>query len=322
MIALNEFGIDLIQALQRLSPALDFPMQFFTFLGKVEFFMLFLPLIYWVVNAQFGFRVFILFLTTNLVSLGFKQFFHQPRPYWIGDVQPLSGEPTYAFPSSHASVSMSIWGFLAYQVQRRWMWISAAALIFLISISRLYLGVHFPQDILFGWVIGLVVLYVYAKNSATISAKVNARTLGFKIGLGFILSLVFLGVGFLMNSLIASTPDPASYAQYSTEARSLTLYLTLSGAFCGSFIGYFLMKRFTPFQAPESYIKKAAAYMVGIIGLLIILYGLDMLFSLLAEDESTLGYVLRYIRYGLTTLWAMFGAPWAFLKLKLADYKE
>jgi hypothetical protein len=60
-------------------------------------------------------------------------------------------------------------------------------------------------------------------------------------------------------------------------------------------------------------------YLVGIIGVLITMYGLDTLFSLIASDESILGYILRYIRYGATTFWALFGAPWLFLKLKLAN---
>jgi hypothetical protein len=55
---------------------------------------------------------------------------------------------------------------------------------------------------------------------------------------------------------------------------------------------------------------------------LIAMYGLDALFSLIAPDETVLGYILRYIRYGTTTFWAMFGAPWVFLKLNLTKKYE
>jgi hypothetical protein len=44
-----------------------------------------------------------------------------------------------------------------------------------------------------------------------------------------------------------------------------------------------------------------------------------VLFTLLAPDASLVGYVLRYIRYTSVAFWAMFGAPWVFLKLKLAE---
>lgn len=36
-------------------------------------------------------------------------------------------------------------------------------------------------------------------------------------------------------------------------------------------------------------------------------------------DETILGYLLRYIRYAAVALWATFGAPWLFLRWKLAD---
>jgi hypothetical protein len=63
-------------------------------------------------------------------------------------------------------------------------------------------------------------------------------------------------------------------------------------------------------------------YGLGIVGVLIAMYGLDVLFGLFASDESVLGYVLRYIRYGTVTFWVMFGAPWVFLKLKLVEEKS
>jgi hypothetical protein len=42
-------------------------------------------------------------------------------------------------------------------------------------------------------------------------------------------------------------------------------------------------------------------------------------FGMLAPDESGLGYLLRYIRYGTVSLWVTFGAPWVFIKARLAE---
>ncbi len=44
--------------------------------------------------------------------------------------------------------------------------------------------------------------------------------------------------------------------------------------------------------------------------------------GLIAADETALGYLLRYIRYGATTFWVMLGAPWVFIKLNLAASKN
>ncbi|MGW8250964.1 MAG: hypothetical protein ACWGO1_10005 [Anaerolineales bacterium] len=46
---------------------------------------------------------------------------------------------------------------------------------------------------------------------------------------------------------------------------------------------------------------------------------MDFLFSQIAADESGLGYLLRYIRYAGVSLWVTFGAPWVFIKFRLAE---
>ena len=50
MEQLQELSFALILALQQMSPALDGVMNFFTFLGNIEFYLLIIPLIYWVVD--------------------------------------------------------------------------------------------------------------------------------------------------------------------------------------------------------------------------------------------------------------------------------
>ena len=81
------------------------------------------------------------------------------------------------------------------------------------------------------------------------------------------------------------------------------------------------MKLHAPFKVSGSGGQRAVRYLVGIVGVFAILYGLDPLFSMITTDETVLGYILRYIRYGATTFWVMFGAPWVFLKVKLAEQK-
>ena len=158
MESLQAWGIQLIQSIQVLSPALDSIMEVFTFLGTVNFYILFITFIYWVVDARLGFRVFMLLMTIDVFGSALKQLLHQPRPYWIGDVKQMSIELNYGIPSTHASNTLSVWGYLAFQLKKRWLWILAIFLVLLIGISRLYLGVHFPHDVVGGWLIGLLVL--------------------------------------------------------------------------------------------------------------------------------------------------------------------
>jgi uncharacterized membrane protein YGL010W len=58
---------------------------------------------------------------------------------------------------------------------------------------------------------------------------------------------------------------------------------------------------------------------VGAVGILIFYVGLDVLFGLIAPDgEALLPFILRYIRYTLVGAWVSAGAPWIFVRLKLA----
>ena len=96
MQTLLEQGIEIIIAFQAFSPALDSIMGLFTFLGTIEFYLIFLPLIYWNLSPSVGFRTLLLLLSIDAVSTSSKLLFRQPRPYWVSEeVQQLSEETTY-----------------------------------------------------------------------------------------------------------------------------------------------------------------------------------------------------------------------------------
>lgn len=67
----------------------------------------------------------------------------------------------YSFPSGHAQGSTSFWGYLALKQNKGWAYAAAAILIVSVSLSRLYLGVHFPSDILGGIIIGIGLLFTF-----------------------------------------------------------------------------------------------------------------------------------------------------------------
>ena len=90
-----------------------------------------------------------------------KALINRPRP----DVVPALSHATDAsFPSGHAMLSAVVYlvlgAMLARLVQRRrlklFFLMLAIVLTFLIGLSRVYLGVHYPTDILAGWAAGLI----------------------------------------------------------------------------------------------------------------------------------------------------------------------
>ena len=319
MEPIYNFGIQLIQALQALGLTLEGAMNFFTFMGRIEFYLLLIPYVYWVVDVQLGFRTFLLLISTDFFGIAFKQLLHQPRPYWIGDVEQMGTETSYGIPSTHASDLLAVWGYLAYRLRKGWLWGVSCVVIFLIGLSRLYLGVHFPTDVLGGWLLGLIMIAVFVIGERLLLPLLKKQSQAALIGLGFGFSIVMILAGQLILSLVASSPDPANWAQFSTQARMPESYYTLGGAFFGAVAGYFLMLDHARFQVKSAWWQRIASYLLGIVGVLLVYYGLDLLFSLIAADESALGYLLRYIRYGCVSMWVTFGAPWVFIKVKLAE---
>lgn len=323
MEQLQELGIAVIQALQVLSPALDSVMKLFSFLGTIEFYMLLITFFYWLVNRKWGLRVFMILFSTDFVGFAVKQLLHQPRPYWVSEqVNPLSTDPFYGFPSNHASDSLAVWGYLAYCIKKTWMWVLSIFLILMIGISRMYLGVHFPLDVLGGWIIGGLVLWLFIRFEKPVSTWFAVKSMVSQLGIGLLLSVLLIVVGFLILVIISSTPDPDSWASFAEEARSPSHYFTLAGAFFGAVAGYACMIRYARFSTGGSLWQKAGRYLFGIVGVVVVMYGLDIVFALIATDDTILGYLLRYLRYGATTFWGIFVAPWLFLKLRLANLEE
>jgi hypothetical protein len=271
-----------------------------------------------VVSASLGFRVLLLLIGTDFLGNFFKQLLQQPRPYWVGDVQALAEETSYGIPSTHASDSLAVWVYLVCVLNKTWLWVLSGLLVLLVGISRMYLGVHFPTDVLGGWLIALVAIFLLIKGQAWLSPFLKKRSVGRLVGIGFVVSLLMLLVGWLVGLLISSSPDPAEWAQYATQARGISHYFTLAGSFFGMVAGYTLMQRYAAFETRGSWVKRISRYLLGMVGVLVLYLGLDVIFGMLAADETALGLGLRYIRYGSVTFWAMFGAPWVFLKLRLA----
>ena len=320
MDGIYQFGISLIQGLQTLSPALDGFMGAVTFLGTIEFYILFIPALYWCVDQKLGLRVLFILILTDIPGSSFKHLLHQPRPYWLGGVKALADEPSYGIPSTHASNTLAVWGLIASTLKKSWLWTLSIVLILLIGLSRLYLGVHFPQDVLGGWLIGLIMLFVFIKYESRFLAWWAQKTVNAQIFLGFLFSAATILIGLLVLYLISGSPDPAEWAVYSTESRDISDYIRLGGFLFGAVTGAVLMGKHARFKMDGSALQKVGRYIVGIVGLFALYLGLDVLFALFAPDASLAGYILRYIRYALVSIWAIFGAPWVFLKLKLAEH--
>lgn len=99
----------------------------------------------------------------------------RPRP---GGIIPMLTETSGSFPSGHATISVALYGFLAYLLyvlfptKRPFVVAGAVLLIALIGFSRLYLGVHFPTDVIAGYILGSIWLIMGVEVVRKVSGKI------------------------------------------------------------------------------------------------------------------------------------------------------
>ena len=100
-----------------------------------------------------------------------KALIERPRPELAAEQLAALGVDSYAFPSGHAQSSTIFYGFLAYFIwqhaRRPWLrWLGVAGMltmIVLVGISRVYLGVHWPSDVVGAYSIGILWLHVWIR---------------------------------------------------------------------------------------------------------------------------------------------------------------
>jgi undecaprenyl-diphosphatase len=149
----------------RASPGLTRAMLCVTQLGATWFLIPFGLLAVWRLAATGRKHAAVLLAGTALGSEGLTQVlklvFHRTRPQaYFGLISPSN----YSFPSGHAITACCFWGVLAAILAARarsaWvkagLWVSASVLAALVGFSRVYLGVHYPTDVLAGYALAVI----------------------------------------------------------------------------------------------------------------------------------------------------------------------
>lgn len=291
MEAMLAWGIDVIQAIQMIaSPGLTAAMKILTQAGSEYFYILFLPVLFWCIDERFGARFGLVFLFSTFVNSWLKVAFAQPRPYNLEPSVGLSHETSYGLPSGHAQGTSTFWGLLAPRIRKPWGLTLAIVVPLVISFTRLYLGVHFPTDVFLGLALGWGIAIASAVFGGRIVDLVSSWNPRLKIIVAAVLALG-------MNAL---NMDDTS----------------MPGAFFGTALGIVSMSSRLGFDASSGSIaKKIGRFLLGLLVLVVIYAGGKLVFP--GEGDS-LYALFRFFRYGLMGFWISFGAPWLFLRMKLA----
>jgi membrane-associated phospholipid phosphatase len=306
-----ESGLDVIRAIQSIAnPFLTVLMKLVTNLVSEFVFFAVILILFWQINERKAFRLGLLVIFSAWLNMLLKHVLNQPRPFHLESALGMIPESGGGFPSGHAQlavtflVPLAVWytnGTFSVRSKPRLsapVWIAAVLLILLVSFSRLYLGVHFPQDILGGWIFGGALLAVFfaleRRNIPPLENPSGGNQLRYRLAAAALIPL----------AMIFLYPQDRVF----------------SAVFLGFAEGYALMKThfpFTPGNRGERAPPAAAALRIfaGFAGALIVYLGLK--FILPGPDSSLYG-LFRFVRYGLLGFWVSAGAPYIFLRLRLS----
>lgn len=329
MTTINGIGAEFILFLQSIGEWLVLPMGFFTFLGVEWFYLFIAPILYWCIHPGLGLRVGLLLLFSSSLNSVLKLVFHTPRPYWIDSrITAYFPDTSFGIPSGHAQNAVVVWGGIALWVKRSWFWILAIILIFLIGFSRIWLGVHFPQDTLMGWLIGLLILFSYSHFEKPVVTWLRSVSPWGKIGLGFVISLSMIMIGALIVLLLSDWQLPAGWVSNVKrvipidepfDPLTLSGLITSSAAFFGMAAGVTLSQSRGGFSPKGNIWKQIGKLLLGLGGVAVLYFGL----SLIAFTEgSVLESIYRYIRYATIGFWVSGIAPALFIRLGLAQIES
>jgi membrane-associated phospholipid phosphatase len=279
-------GLSWVLFLQQFSPALDGLMSTLTLFGEATGIVLLITLLYWGLDRRLAVRLVLLFALSLFVNTWAKEWLAQPRPFQIDPrVLQLDSSGGGGLPSGHTQAAVVVWGFLALWVRKRWTTVLAVAAMVLVPLSRMYLGMHFPTDLLGGFLLGALLLWAFYRLEPRTTAWLDTLSRTWRIVLtGLLPALLLLS--------LSGTDDLAPFG---------------AAAILGASLGYHLLWPVARDDLAGSALQRIMRWLVGL--------GTT---GLLALGAVALPGLVATIGAAIMGVWMAVGAPWLFTRLGLA----
>ena len=292
MDALVEWGYLVIQTFQTYRhPFFDFLFKVFDVIGNEEFTVVFIIILYWMVDKRLGTRFAALVIFSTYLNALAKAIIVQPRPSST-QVAVLVEAEGGGLPSGHTQTAVVSWGFLARAYSLSWFRWLMGFLIVAMGLSRVYLGVHFPHDVLLAWLLGALLLWLYITFGTRIERWLAAQPLTQQIAIpaGVVLLLILL-----------------FHSEDALKSMSSLFGLTISVPLERIWV------RFK--ERGGGWLKGIVRFVLGLLVAVVIWQGLKPFLA-------PLGLVGGFVRYSLLGIWVGVGAPWMFVKSGLTEQED
>ena len=274
--------LEILRNIQSIAnPFFDFLFQLITICGEQIVLISIISIIYWTLDQKFGEYIAYSVLTSVLLNNAIKDIFKMKRPIGEEGIRTLREQTAtgYSFPSGHTQGASSFYGAMAIYLKKRVMYIIATVMIILIGFSRLYLGVHYPKDVIVGGILGVLTSLICYKLYNRVENKMLLYVITFAI---FIPALTF-----------AHSAD----------------FIKGMGTYLGFIIGIYIEKKYVNFSTEGSTGNKIIRVLLGIVILLVLQLGLKVLLP-----SAT---IFSFIRYSLISLVGIGVYPMVFKKFKI-----